>query len=303
MVLNKGVYFAAITAFLWSFLAIALKISLSVLPPLTVTWFRFFLAFSFLLIYYIIADKKALSILKKPPKFAILAALCLGFNYTGYIAGINLTTPSIGQVFIQSGPILLAISGFVIFKEKVNNRQAIGLLIVLLGLSVFYHEQIINIAGGLRSYKLGVALVIFGGLAWSAYAVFQKIAVQNHHPMRLNLIIFGLPAFLLWPTVSYSSLPTLPIAQWLVLLFLGLNTLGAYGALAYALKYLDANKVSVIININPLITLGVMAWVSHIEVTWIAHEKFTFLTAIGAFAVIAGAMLTVIKGKKIDNVA
>lgn len=299
--MNKGVYFAAFTAFLWGFLAIALKIALNTLPPLTVTWFRFAIAFVVLLAYYLFFDKKKLRIIFKPPKLAIFAALCLGFNYVGYIAGINLTSPSIGQIFIQAGPALLALSGFLIFKEKVNIRQGIGLIIVLIGLTIFYNEQIVNVAGGLKEYKLGVALILFGALAWSGYAVFNKVAVKSNNPMQLNLILFGLPALLLMPTVGFEKLPELSLNYWLLLVFLGLNTLGAYGALAYALKYLEANKISVIITVNPLITLAVMAWLSKKQVSWIAPETFTLITLFGAITVIVGVVLTVLKKHKAKN--
>ena len=297
--MNKGIYFASFTAFLWGFLAIALKVSLNELPPLTLTWFRFAIAFLVLLIYYIFFDRSKISIIRKPPVFALIAAVCLGFNYIGYISGINLTTPIIAQVFIQMGPVLLATSGFIIFKEKVSYSQAIGLGIVVVGLVLFYNEQIVNLAGGLKEYKLGVMLVLFGALSWSGYAVFQKFAVKTFNPMQLNLIIFGLPALLLLPFVSFDKLLALNTNNWLLLIFLGLNTLGAYGSLAYAFKYLEANKISVIITLNPLITMVVMAWLSYKNVSWIKHEVYTLLTVAGALTVLLGVILTVIRKNKI----
>lgn len=296
--MNKGIYYASFTSLLWGFLAIALKVALKSLPPLTVTWFRFSIAFILLSIYYLFFDKSKFSIFKKPPLLAILAALCLAFNYIGFIAGINLTSPSIAQIFIQLGPVILALSGFIIFKEKVSLRQLMGLVVVLLGLGLFYNEQILTLAGGLKEYKLGVLLIIFGAVSWSGYAIFQKFAVREFNPMQLNLILFGLPALLLLPFVSFNLLPTLSRFDWFLLIFLGLNTLGAYGSLAYALKYLEANKISVIATLNPLITLAVMAYLSHIEVSWIEHETFTLMTIIGALSVISGAILTVIKKSK-----
>ena len=42
---RKGVIYAAITASMWGFMAIVLKVITYELPPLTVVWFRFFIAF------------------------------------------------------------------------------------------------------------------------------------------------------------------------------------------------------------------------------------------------------------------
>lgn len=296
--MNKGIYFASFTALLWGFLAIALKVSLNDLPPISVTWFRFVIAFITLAAYYLIFDRQKLKIIKKPPLFAIIAAVCLGFNYIGFIAGLNLTSPSIGQVFIQTGPVLLAVSGFIIFREHLHLRQAIGLLIVVIGLVVFYHEQIVKLAGGLKELKLGVLLVLFGALSWTCYAIFQKMAVKKHNPMQLNLVLFGLPALLLTPFVAFDKFSMLNTGDWLLLIFLGLNTLGAYGSLAYALKYLEANKISVIITLNPMITFVVMAILSKKQVSWIQAETFTTITIVGALTVLSGVLLTVIKKRR-----
>ena len=204
--MNKGIYFAAFTALLWGFLAIAVKMALNIAPPVTVSWIRFAIAFIILLLYYIFFDRKKIGIYRRPPWMALVAVVALGANYLGFIAGIHHTSPSIGQVFIQTGPVLLAISGFVFFKEKVSIRQALGLLMVLIGMVVFYREQILNIAGGMAEYKRGVLLVLFGAFSWSIYAVSQKVAVRKYNPMQLNLIIFGLPALYFIPLVDFSAL-------------------------------------------------------------------------------------------------
>jgi drug/metabolite transporter (DMT)-like permease len=297
--MNKGIYYASFTAFLWGFLAIALKVALKELSPVTVTWVRFIVAFVSLFLFYAVTDYHKIKIIATPPKTAVVAAIFLIFNYVGYIAGIKHTSPSIGQIFIQTGPALLALSGVVVFKEKITKKQMFGFLIVLVGLSIFYHEQIINIAGGLKQYKTGVWLVLFAAFSWAMYAVFQKFAVQKANPMQLNLIIFGIPSVALIPFVDFSQLFSVSLNYWLLLIFLGLNTLAAYGSLAYAFKYLEANKISVIITLNPLITLVVMAILSKNNVSWIASEQFTLLTVVGALTVLSGVVLTVTGRKKV----
>ncbi len=299
--MNKGIYFAAFTALLWGFLAIALKVSLNDLPPITVTWFRFIIAFFTLFIYYLVFDRKKVLIIGRPPLFAIISGICLGLNYIGFITGIHYTTPGVAQVFIQTGAVMLAITGFVFFKEKVTVRQVIGLLILILGLFIFYRENIVVLAGGLEKYKTGVLWTLFGALSWLFYAIFQKKAVLIHNPMQLNLILFIIPAIYLFPWVQFHRLPSLTLGNWALLLFLGLNTLGAYGSLAYALKYLEANKVSVIIILNPLITFAVMGILKWKNISWIQHEEFSLLTITGALIVLSGAMLTVYQKKSKAN--
>jgi drug/metabolite transporter (DMT)-like permease len=295
--MNKGVYYAVFTAILWGFLAVALKIVLRELPPITVTWFRFAISFVLLFIFFLFTNKDKTAILIRPPLLAVAAGISLGLNYIGFITGIHLTNPNIGQIFIQAGPVLLAVAGFVLFNEKLTTRQALGFLAVVVGMYVFYHEKILILAGGDRNYKTGVIWILFGAVCWAAYAVFQKKAVLKHNPMQLNLVLFGLPTLALMPFVEFSKLTELTAMGWYMLIFVGLNTLASYTALAYALKYIEANKISVIITLNPLITLAIMAYLNHIKSSLIVSDTYSFLMMVGTFIVIAGVIMVVFKRK------
>ncbi|MBA7517640.1 hypothetical protein ES705_09694 [subsurface metagenome] len=108
----------------------------------------------------------------------------------------------------------------------------------------------------------------------------------------------GLPAIGYFPFVDFQEFGLATGLEWGLLLFLGCNTLFAYGSLAYAFKYLEANKISVIITFNPIITISVMSILTILEVEWIVHEKFTLVSLAGALLVISGAVLTVLRKKK-----
>jgi drug/metabolite transporter (DMT)-like permease len=289
----KGILFACITAFLWGTLAVVLKISLTDLTPAEITWFRFFLAFAALLTYYFYRKPSALRILRKPPLLLIVSSVCLAINYFGFIKGVQLTSPSVAQIFIQVGPVLLAVSGFLLFKEKISTRQMLGLVIALTGLVLFYREQMRELIAGQLTWRIGVIWVLAGGLAWTFYSVLLKILVLHYPPMQLNLVIFGLPMLLYLPFVHLGHFTHLSVTGWSLLLFLGLNTLFAYGLLSLAIRYTEANKVSIILILNPILTFAIMAVISHTQATFIPHEHFSLSTLSGAFIVLAGALLTI----------
>ena len=115
---TKGVVYAAITAFFWGLLAIALKMAVSVVDPVTIVWFRFFIAFIYIFAWQLYVSPDSLKILIKPPLLLVLAAIALSWNYLGFMLGVQYTTPNNAQLFIQAGPMLLALSGFLFFKEK-----------------------------------------------------------------------------------------------------------------------------------------------------------------------------------------
>ncbi len=291
----KGILYAIITAALWGVLAIALKFSLAGLTPADITWFRFISAFLLLSAYYYFKKPAYFGILRRPPWILIIATLFLSLNYYGFIQGVNLTTPSIAQVFIQLGPVLLAAAGFVFFHEKVSWRQITGLLLVVAGLIVFYNEQLSMIMSGKGALRSGVIWVLTAAVAWAAYSVLLKVMVLRYPPTQLNLVVFGLPSLLYLPFIHLSHFAGLGIVDWLILLFLGLNTLFAYALLALAIHYTEANKISVILVLNPILTFALMALISHSGATWIRHEHYTFITLAGALIVLTGAVLTVFK--------
>ncbi len=131
---RKGITYALVTASFWGFMAIVLKFITYELPPVTVVWFRFFLAFMVLGTWTLIFRRSDFSIFKKPPWLLILAALFLAVNYTGFISGIRYVTPSSAQIFIQIGPVSFALAGILIFKEHVNWKHIVGFFFVLVGI-------------------------------------------------------------------------------------------------------------------------------------------------------------------------
>jgi drug/metabolite transporter (DMT)-like permease len=290
----KGLIYAGFTALLWGFLAIALKISLNSLNPVTVVWFRFTIAFLVLFVLMLIFDRSFVTIFRRPPLILFAASVFLGFNYFGFISGIHQTTPSNAQVFIQIGPVSLALVGILFFREKITWKHLIGFFILIGGLSLFYSEQLAELAGTRGNYSRGITYIILGAISWASFSTLQKILVRTRNPNHLNIFIYGFCALMFLPFVEFSKIPNLSVNEWLLLIFLGLNTVFAYGSLALALKYAEANKISVILTMNPIITFSVMALLEYAAVSWIEFEQFTVLSILGAVLVFSGALVVIL---------
>ncbi len=294
----KGLIYAGLTALLWGVLAIALKFSVSTLDPVSVVWFRFSFSFFVLLIWMLIFDRKDISMLKHPPLKALIAAFFLGLNYLGFISGVKYTSPSNAQVFIQLGSVGFALAGIFIYKEKVGWKHIVGFIMVIIGIALFYFEQLTALKGINGEYTRGILLVSAGGIAWAVFASIQKGLVAKLGPNQLNLVIYGFCSIVFLPFIDLQQILDQNLTEWLVLIFLGLNTVLAYGFLAIAIKYAEATKVSVIIALNPILTFVGMALLAVLEVSWIEPEHFTFLSIVGAVIVLAGAIITILSRKK-----
>jgi len=295
---TKGLIYASLTAVLWGVLAIALKFTVNTLDPISVVWFRFSFSFVMLLFWMLAFDRKDISLLWHPPIVALVAAVFLGLNYLGFISGVKYTSPSNAQVFIQLGSVGFALAGIFIYKERVGWKHIIGFVMVVIGIAIFYYEQLSALKGINGEYTKGIILVSGGGIAWAVFASIQKGLVSKLGTNQLNLIIYGFCSLVFLPFIDLRQMMSQSLTEWLVLIFLGLNTVLAYGFLAIAIKYAEATKVSVIIALNPILTFVGMAVLAVLEVSWIEPEHFTFLSIVGALIVLAGAIITILSRKK-----
>jgi drug/metabolite transporter (DMT)-like permease len=288
-----GIFFAATAGFMWAILAIAMKVAVQFMDGLTISWFRF--AFSFISLFIILSFKSpdVLTILKRPPLKACLASLFLLGNYVFYIQGVKLTTPSLVQVMIQLAPLTLVLIGVFIFKEELKKRQVLGMILSGVGFFLFYSDQfrtILNTSHG-PEFKIGAVLVIIAAVSWAIYGALQKVLLKKFSTNHINLILFGTPTIFLIPWVQFNSFFQLVWWQWLLVLFLGLNTIIAYGAVSEAFKLLPTSQVSMIITLNPIITILLMTVLYSLEVTWIHAEKIYSKGYFGALLVILGALI------------
>jgi len=299
---NKGILYAVSAALIWGFLAISLKVSLDYVPPMTIVWIRFTVAFIALWTILFIKNRSALKVVSKPPVYGIIAAIALAGNYAGYIKGLELTSPSNAQIIIQLAPLLLIVVGLIVYKEKINLLQGLGFIVAITGFGLFYRDQLEQLLGSPDSYNLGITWVIGAALAWVVFASLQKGLVQRYHAQGLNLLIYLVPSILMIPLVDFEVLSSLSLPLWGLMIFLGINTLLAYGAIAEAFRFIPANKVGIIVTLNPLITIVTMSLLSTLGVTWIEPEKISIYGFLGAALILSGVIIAIVVKRKPKDV-
>lgn len=293
---RHGLVFAALTALLWGFLAIAMKVATKEVPVITIVWFRFAFAFVFLMAFVARRGLSRLKVLRRPPLLGVLAALALTANYIGYLAGLDRTTPTNAQILIQTAPLMLAMAGVVFFRERLNKSQIFGVGVAILGFCLFAWDQHQAAVVTRESLWTGNLIIFGAAAAWAAYAALQKLLTQRGFaPQDLNLVFYALPVLLLWPWTSFPKLASLTPGMWLLMVFLGANTLFAYGFLGEALKRLPAWQVSLIITLNPLITLTAMAILGALELEWVPADHVGALGYGAALCVVSGVIWVLLR--------
>lgn len=287
----RGLLFAGATALLWGFLAIFLKYSLRIAAVETIVCFRFACAFAMLGLGLGLRGRARLRVLRRPPWLGLLAAALLAANYRFYFKGVELAGASGAQVLIQTAPLMFAAMGVFFFRERLVPLQRAGFVVAAAGFVLFYRDRA---SFGGPHVPEGLLAIGVAAVTWALWAALQKLLIgRGHRPQELNLLVYGVAALLLAPFADLGQLAGLGPAEWLVLGFLGVNTLLAYGALGEALRDAPAHQVSMIITLNPILTLAAMAALAALDVSWIAPEPVSAGGYAGAALLIGGVVLVV----------
>jgi drug/metabolite transporter (DMT)-like permease len=298
-----GMTLAMVTALFWATLPISLKIALESLDAWTITWVRFVTAALVLLAW--LSWKRSLGIFAtlsaRTWGMMALAALMLTGNFVGYLFGVQYTTPSNAQLLIQAAPLLMALGGILVFRERFALAQWAGLALVAIGLLSFFADQTRQTVGIASNYTLGALIVLAAAVVWAVYALLQKQLLNHLGSQHLLLFIYAAAALLLTPLAQPARLLELDALHGWALFYCCVNTLGAYGAFAEALAHWEASRVGVILALTPLLCVGAVAATHHLWPELIAVEHIATWGWVGAALVIAGSALVSLARKRSAN--
>lgn len=284
-----GLALALATAFFWATLPVALKLALEVVDAVTLTWFRFLVAS--IVIGAWLAWRGGLRRFRHLDQGAwlLLAIAALGLigNYLGYLFGLGYTSPANAQLLIQLAPLLLAIGGVAIFRERLNLKQWCGYGAVALGLLLFFAEQSQRVSGG--SYGLGVLLIVLAAAAWAGYALAQKQLLRQLDSAAILWVIYVAATVLLLPISHPTQLLRVDAVHWWAIAYCAINTIGAYGCFAEALAHWEASRVSAVLALTPILTVISVAVFAWAVPGAIAPERIGALGWAGAFTVVLGS--------------
>ena len=289
-----GFALASTTMLLWGVLPLVLRRALRDLDVATLTGFRF--AVSASVLGALLAATGRLPALRELPRSAvrllIAATLGLAANYVAFLLGLDHTSPANAQVLIQLGPLLLALGGILIFRERFAPAQWLGFVVLVGGLGTFFASQLAALGRENGIYLAGVAWIAFAALTWAIYGLAQKQLLQSLSSQGVMLCIFAGCALCFAPFMSPARFADLSAWSWGLLAFCAANTLVAYGAFAAALEHWEASRVSAVLALTPLATLAFASAATRFAPEQFSNEHLSGASWIGAALVVSGSLLT-----------
>ena len=292
-----GLSLSLLVVFFWATLPVALHVGLKAIDAWTLTWFRFFTAaiFTIALIFYTGSFKGYYHLSLKNWLWLFFAGIMLIGNYVLFLLGLEKTTPGNAQVLIQLAPLLMIIGGVIFFKETFYFKQKIGASLLVLGLGLFFKDQLGAVLKA--EYKTGVIIMIFAAISWAVYALIQKKLHAVLSSQAILAIIYLLASILLLPFSTPEKLSGLTQQQWIAVAYACFNTVGAYGAFSLALIYWHASRVGMVIAIIPVFTLFFINFMAHLVPELVQPEKFSLVGVVGVLFIVSGSMIASIGEK------
>ena len=291
-----GLGLAALTACLWGMLPLLLDIALQALDPITITWFRFVVAFAVLGTWLgLRGEWPRRRQLTRPLAIQLaIATLFLGANYLAFLVGLDMTSAGTAEVVIQLAPLLLALGGLVVYGERYTFRQWSGLGVLLAGMAWFLLDTVGITSIEPQNYWLGSAIVVLAAVLWAVYALLQKQLLLQLSSAQIMLVLYGGCAAIYSFGANPAVLLEQSAVQWMALIACAANTLVAYGAFAESLNHWEASRISAVIALTPVLTLVFVDFAAWLWPRQVAVEALSRWGWIAACVVVCGSWIVVL---------
>ncbi len=288
-----GLSFALVAAALWGMLPVALKELLAGMDASTIVWYRFLIA-GVVLCGWLAYRRQIPNLLRVDAwiRWCLLfaaAGLCLNyflFNYS--LVFVNGET---SEAVIQLTTLFLIMGGVLFYKEPFFGIQKLGTGLIILGLILFFHDRFAELSNPQSAQTIGVFIVFISAVSWTVYALLQKHLLQTFSSVQILFVIYMFSILALFPFVSPLVVLELSAFQWALLIFCCVNTLVAYGCFAEALNIWDASKVSAVLALAPLFTIGALKLTVFFVPDYAHSDRLNFIAIIGALLLVVGSVL------------
>jgi len=267
------------------------KYGLDIIEPFTFAFFRFILASAALLIAACFARKDRPVERKDYKRIFSLGILIIPLNQTLFLVGQSLTGAGHGAFLFATTPVWIFALALIHLKETFYWQRAIGIGIATLGVLV------IMISGGLevsRDYIIGDLTILVSVIAWAYYTILGKPLVQKYGAIRVTAYALASGSLVYLPiglffAMRYDYSQATAGAWWsVVYMAIGLSLI-VYVLWYWVLKQMDASRLAVYHNVQPVIASAVAYF-------WLG-ESLSPAFVFGGLVVLVGVLVTEIRRK------
>jgi drug/metabolite transporter (DMT)-like permease len=280
---------AVVAVVIWGGTFIATKIALREVSPATIVWLRFAMGIPILGAAVMIRRQLVLPKRNEWGFLALLGFLSVTFHQWLQANGLLTAQATTTAWIVASTPIFIALLGWLILKEKLGWLRSFGIGLAAVGVLIIVSKgRFTELLAGTEG-TLGDLLVFLSAVNWAVVSILSRreLARQPAARMMFYMMLMGWGFTNIWifgfgPGITEIKLLT--TNGWMAILMLGVLGSGlAYIAWYDALQALPASQLGVFLNIEPLVTATLAAF--------ILSEAISFISILGGLIILTGVYL------------
>ncbi|HOQ75571.1 MAG TPA: DMT family transporter [Thermoclostridium sp.] len=279
-----GLLLMFLAIFVWGISFVSTKIVLTDLPPVSIAFFRQYVAIVPLIIMMWIR-KENFRLEKGEFKLFALASL---FGIVLYFVfennGLTMTTASSASMLVAAVPVFVLIIESIITKTPISKASLGCILASLLGVyCIISKNGSIDFSEG---SLLGNLLVLGAMASWIIYTFISKGLGERYSSLKLTTMqtLFSIPLFVPFTISEVPAWRVPSMTAFLHLLFLGVFCSAlAYVFFLYSIHTLGPVLPSAALNLIPVVTI--------ITGRIVLSEQLTWIQALGAVLIMGGLTL------------
>ena len=235
---------------------IVAKVVVNDIEPVTLTMLRSVMAMVGLLAIAAVRKTSFNFDRKDYKSIVMLSILAIPVNQFLFLSAIKLTTPANAALLYGTTPAIVLLLTRFLGKENISWKKGVGVAVAFCGVVVIIFQHGIDFRS---DYTFGNLLMLVAVFAWAMYSVSGRPLILKYgaFPTSAATMILGTILFMpigLINVVRYNF-STITIAHWGGLLYLSLGTsIFAYFLWYYALARIEASKVAIFANLQPVLT-------------------------------------------------
>ncbi|PEA61590.1 EamA family transporter [Bacillus thuringiensis] len=288
-----GAICLSLAASIWGGMYVVSKYVLDFIPPLTLVWLRFIIAFVVLYGILKLAEKKQkkkVNIRKKDwLLFAWIGFIGYFISITCQFIGTKLSDAHTGSLVTSATPAFMVIFAALILKEKLTARRLLSTIIATIGVIIVIGWDI-----EIGSYFIGTIILVGAAITWALLSIYVKIASIQFSSLVITTYaiffsLFFITPFMIWE-LQAASIGTVNTYVILGILYLGIvSTAGAFFLWNKGLELLDASIGSLFFFFQPIVG-SLLGWL-------LLNETLNSNFFIGGILIICSVLITTFEKK------
>ncbi|PEK40469.1 EamA family transporter [Bacillus toyonensis] len=288
-----GAICLSLAASIWGGMYVVSKYVLDFIPPLTLVWLRFIIAFVVLYGILKIAEKKQkkkVTIRKKDwLLFAWIGFIGYFISITCQFIGTKLSDAHTGSLVTSATPAFMVIFAAIILKEKLTARRLLSTIIATIGVIIVIGWDI-----EIGSYFIGTIILVGAAITWALLSIYVKIASARFSSLVITTYaiffsLFFITPFMIWE-LQVASIGTVNTYVILGVLYLGvISTAGAFFLWNKGLELMDASIGSLFFFFQPIVG-SLLGWL-------LLNETLNNNFFIGGILIICSVLITTFEKK------